>query len=115
VAKHEVWKSDMFDLRVDFCHFDPKSRDNHLKHFKTLNLTGLGLVIAKKLIVGCTLEKHEVCKSGMFDLRVDFCHLDPKSRANHLEYFMTLKLTGLGLDIAKNLRGDCILKFWLNG
>jgi len=23
------------------------------------------------------LEKHEVCKSGMFDLRVDFCHLAP--------------------------------------
>jgi len=51
------------------------------------------------------VAKHEVGKSGMFDLRVDFYHLDPKSRANHLEHFMTLNVTGLGLVIAKNLRG----------
>jgi len=37
----------MFDLRVDFCHLDPKSRDNQLKHFRTLIVTGLGLGIEK--------------------------------------------------------------------
>ena len=26
------------------------------------------------------MAKHKVCKSGMVDVRVDFCHLDPKSR-----------------------------------
>jgi len=71
----------------------------------TLNVTGLGLGIAKILIGGCTLAKHEVYKSDMFDVRVDFCHLDPKSRANHLEHFKTLNVTGLGLGISKNLRG----------
>jgi len=84
VVKHEVCKSDKFDLRVDFCHLVLKSRANHLKHFGTLNVTGLGIFIAKNLRRGCTFAKHEVCKSSMFDLRVDFCHLDPKSRANHL-------------------------------
>jgi len=66
---------------------------------------------------GCTFKlmaKHEVCKSDMFDLRVDFCHLDPKSRTNHLEHFRTLNVTGLGLGIAKNSRGGYILEFVLN-
>jgi len=103
----------MFDLRVDFCHLDPKSIANHLKHFRTLNVTILGLGIAKNMRGGCTLEKHEVCKSDMFDLRVDFCHLDPKSRANHLEHFRKLNVTGLGLGIVKNLIGGCTLKFGL--
>ena len=75
-------------------------------------MTGLGLGIAKNLRGGCTLKK-QVCKSGMFDLRVDFCHLDPKSRANHLEHFMTLNVIGLGLGIAKNLIGDCTLTLGL--
>jgi len=116
VANHEVCKSSMFDLRVDFYHLDPKLRANHLEHFKTVNVTGLGLGIAKKKNMrrGCTLEKHKVCKSDMFDLRVDFCHLDPKSRANHLEHFRTLNVTGLGLRIDKNMRGGCTLEFGLN-
>ena len=113
MVKHEVCKSGMFDLRVDFCHLDPKSIANHLKHFRTLNVTILGLGIAKNMRGGCTLEKHEVCKSDMFDLRVDFCHLDPKSRANHLEHFRKLNVTGLGLGIVKNLIGGCTLKFGL--
>jgi len=46
-----------------------------------------------------------VCKSDMFDLRVDFCHLDPKSRANDLEHFRTLIVTGFGLGVAKTWRG----------
>jgi len=104
VAKHEVCKSGMFDLRVDFCHFAPKSRANHLEHFRTLNVTGLDLGIATNLRGGCTLEKQEVCKSGMFDPRVNFCHLDPKSRANNLEHFRTPNVIGLGIGIAKNLR-----------
>ena len=60
------------------------------------------------------MAKHEVCKSGMFDLRVDFCHLDPKSKANHLEHFRTLNVTSLGLGIAKNMKGGYILKFGFN-
>jgi len=61
VQKHEVYKSDMFDLRVDFCHLDPKSRANHLEYFRTLNVTGLGLRIAKNLRRGYTLAKHVAC------------------------------------------------------
>ena len=49
----------------------------------------------------------------MFDLRVDFCHLDPKSRVNQLENFRTLTVTILGLGIAKNLRGGFTLEFGL--
>jgi len=98
VAKHEVCKSGKFDLRVDFCHLDPKSRANHFEHFGTLNVTSLGLGIAKNKREGYTLEKQEVYKSGMFDLRVDFWHLDPESRANRL-----------GHGIAKNQRGCCTL------
>ena len=60
------------------------------------------------------MAKHEVCKNDMFDFIVDFCHLDFKSRANHLEHFKTLILIGLGLVIAKNLRGGCTWKFGLN-
>jgi len=57
VAKHEVCKRGMFGLRVDFCHLDPKSRANHLDHFKTLNMTGLGLGIAKKYEKGMHIGK----------------------------------------------------------
>ena len=113
MAKQEVCKSGMFDLRVDFCHLNPKSRANHLKHFRTLNMTGLGLGIATNMRGGYTLVKQEVFKSGLFDLRVNFCHLDEKSRANHLEHFRTLNVTGLGLGIPKNLIGVCTLKFEL--
>jgi len=60
---------------------------------------------------GCTLEKQEVCKSDMFDLRVNFFQLDPKSRANHLDHFRTLIITSFGLGIAKNLRGVCTLNW----
>ena len=108
--KKEVCKSGMFDLRVDFCHLDLKSRANHLEHFGTLNVTGLGHGIATNLRGSCTLEKQKVCKSGMFDLRVDFCHLNHKSRANHFVHFRTLNVTGLGLGISKNMRGGCILE-----
>ena len=114
MAKYEVCKSGMFDLRVDFCHLDPKSRANHLEHFRTLNMTSFGLGIAKGLRGGCILEKQEVNKSGMFDLRVDFCHLDPKSIANYLEHFRTLNGACLGLWIAKNLIGGYTLKFGFN-
>ena len=55
------------------------------------------------------MEKQEVCKSDMFDLRVDFCHLDPKLRLNYLEYFKTQIMIGLGLGIKKPERG-CTLK-----
>jgi len=45
------------------------------------------------------VTKHEVCKSGIIDLRVDFCHLDSKSRANHLEHFRIAKKFERGLHI----------------
>jgi len=60
------------------------------------------------------LAKHKECKSGMVDLKVDFCYLDPKSRANHLDQFRTLNVTGLGLGIAKKLRGGYTLEFRFN-
>ena len=59
------------------------------------------------------MAKNEVCKSGMFDLRVDFCHLDPNQEPI-IWNFRTLNVTGLGLGIAKNLRGGCLLEFGLN-
>jgi len=55
------------------------------------------------------VTKHEVCKSGIIDLRVDFCHLDSKSRANHLEHFRIAKKFERGLHIevwAHLVRGD---------
>ena len=79
-------------------------------------MTNLGLGIAKNKRGGCTfmlVAKHEMCKSEMFDLRVDFCHLDSKSRANHLEHFRTLNVTSLRLGISKNLRRGCTLEFGL--
>jgi len=51
------------------------------------------------------MTKHEVCKSGMVDFRVNFCHSDPKSRVNHLDHFRTLNVTCFGLGIVKNLIG----------
>jgi len=51
------------------------------------------------------VTKHEVFKSGMFDLIVDFCHLGPKSRANHLDHFRTLNVIGLALGLPKIWKG----------
>jgi len=92
--------------------FGPQIKSKSFGELYDTKCTGLGLGIAKNLRGGCTLAKHEVRKSNMFDLKVDYCHLDPKSRANHLEHFRTLNVTSLGLGIAKNERG-CTLKFGL--
>jgi len=61
-----------FTLELTFAIGTPNKEPTIWRHFGTLNVTGLGLGIAKNMRGACALKKQEVYKSACLTLELTF-------------------------------------------